>query len=124
MDNRRLLSKGKSIIVIFIVCFACGYSSPTVYAADPIYKSNGQVDFYGTYKTENGENYSKDQHNQSVQEEEKAHPSNQVLPRAGDTTESTYLIFGWILIFISLVFLMIFKVSKQKRRNEHEIFEN
>lgn len=136
MDNRWLLSKGRFVIVIFIVCFAFVLSSQAIYAADQNYKSNGQVDFYGTYEPENGKNQSKDQHNQTVQEEEKAPQSNRanqdiqdnqanpVLPRAGDKTESIYLVVGWVFIFISILFLIIFKVSKQKRRNEHEIFES
>ncbi|TQR23337.1 hypothetical protein [Bacillus safensis] len=148
MDNRWLLFRNRFVIVIFIVCFAFVLSSPTIYAAEQSYKSNGQVDFYGTYEPENGKNQSKDQHNQTVQEEEKAPQSNQsnqsnqdnqsnevnqnnqnnrvnqVLPRAGDQTETAYLIFGWGFIFISIVFLIIFKVSKQKGRNEHEIFES
>ncbi|MEN7364827.1 hypothetical protein [Bacillus safensis] len=142
MDNRWLLSKGRFVIVIFIVCFAFVLSSQAIYAAGQNYKSNGQVDFYGTYELENGENQSKDQHNQSDQEGEKApqsnrsnqdnqanganqdHQANPVLPRAGDKTESIYLVVGWVFIFISILFLIIFKVSKQKRRNEHEIFES
>jgi len=113
--------------VISIVCFTFVLSSQTIYAADQSYKSNGQVDFYGTYESENGEDQSKDQHNQSDQEGKKAPQSNQsnpVLPKAGDTTESIYLIVGWVFIFISIICLMIFKVLKQKRGNEHEIFES
>ncbi|MFS3916195.1 hypothetical protein ACL9ST_18345 [Bacillus australimaris] len=139
MDNRWLLSKGKFVIVIFIVCFTFVLSSHTIYAADQSYKSNGQVDFYGTYEPENGKEQSKDQHNQTDQQGEKAPQSNRsnqdnqanganlvnpVLPKAGDKTESIYLVVGWGFIFISIIFLMIFKVSKQKRRNEHEIFES
>ncbi|KPN12691.1 hypothetical protein AKG37_15195 [Bacillus australimaris] len=139
MDNRWLLSKGRFVIVIFIVCFTFGLSSHTIYAADQSYKSNGQVDFYGTYEPENGKEQSKDQHNQTDQQGEKApqsnrsnqdnqangaNPANPVLPKAGDKTESIYLVVGWGFIFISIIFLMIFKVSKQKRRNEHEIFES
>lgn len=125
MDNRLLLSKGRFVIVICIVCFAFVLNSPTIFAAEQSYKSNGQVDFYGTYEPENGKNQSKDQHNQTVQEEEKGAPSsNQVLPRAGDQTEPAYLIFGWGFIFISILFFIIFKISKQKGRNEYEIFES
>lgn len=119
--------------MILIVCYTFVLSSQTIYAADQNYKSNGQVDFYGTYEPENGENQSKDQHNQSDQEGKKAPQSNRsdqgnqansVLPKAGDKTESIYLVVGCVFIFISIIFLMIFKVSKQKRRNEHEIFES
>ncbi|MGG0029760.1 hypothetical protein ABEX92_18020 [Bacillus safensis subsp. osmophilus] len=142
MDNRWLLFKNRFVIVIFIVCFAFVLSSPPIYAVEQSYKSNGQVDFYGTYEPENGKNQSKDQHNQPDQEGKKAPQSNrsnqdnqanganqdnqanQVLPRAGDKTESIYLVVGWVFIFISIISLMIFKVSKQKRRNEHEIFES
>ncbi|MFE5473639.1 hypothetical protein [Bacillus safensis] len=148
MDNRWLLFKNRFVIVIFIVCFAFVLSSPPIYAAEQSYKSNGQVDFYGTYEPENGKNQSKDQHNQPDQEGKKApqsnrsnqsnqdnqvngasqdHQANQtnlVLPKAGDKTESIYLVVGWVFIFISILFLIIFKVSKQKRRNEHEIFES
>lgn len=148
MDNRWLLFKNRFVIVIFIVCFAFVLSSPPIYAAEQSYKSNGQVDFYGTYEPENGKNQSKDQHNQPDQEGKKAPQSNQsnqsnqdnqvngasqdhqanqtnlVLPKAGDKTESIYLVVGWVFIFISILFLIIFKVSKQKRRNEHEIFES
>lgn len=151
MDNKWLLSKRRFVIVIFIVCFTFVLSSHTIYAADQSYKSNGQVDFYGTYEPENGKNQPKDQHNQSDQQGKKApqsnrynqsnqssqdhqvngvsqdHQANQtntVLPKAGDKTESIYLVVGWVFIFISILFLIIFKVSKQKRRNEHEIFES
>ncbi|MCM2990428.1 hypothetical protein M3580_14505 [Bacillus safensis] len=148
MDNRWLLSKGRFVIVIFIVCFTFVLSSQAIYAADQNYKSNGQVDFYGTYEPENGKNQSEDQHNRTDQQGEKApqsnrsnqaNPDNQangasqgnqanqanpVLPKAGDKTESIYLVVGWVFIFISILCLIIFKVSKQKRRNEHEIFES
>lgn len=151
MDNRWLLFKNRFVIVIFIVCFAFVLSSPPIYAAEQSYKSNGQVDFYGTYEPENGKNQSKDQHNQEEEkapqsnqdnqangdnqvnqdnqanganQDNQANQANQVLPRAGDKTESIYLVFGWVFIFISIVFLIIYKASKQKGRNEHEIFES
>ena len=134
--------------MIFIVCFTFVLSSHTIYAADQNYKSNGQVDFYGTYEPENGKGQSEDQHTRTDQQGEKAPQSNRsnqssqdnqvngasqdnqsnqtnlVLPKAGDKTESIYLVVGWVFIFISILFLIIFKVSKQKRRNEHEIFES
>lgn len=122
MDKQLLFFKDRFVIVICIVCFAFVLSSPTIYAAEQSYKSNGQVDFYGKYQLEN---QSKDQQKQTVQKEEKGAPSsNQVLPRAGDQTEPAYLIFGWGFIFISILFFIIFKISKQKGRNEYEIFES